>query len=307
MRKILKWLGILIGSLLGFLVLALVFLFVVGMVRWDQEYENYNVDISALSIPTDEATIDRGQHLVNTHYCGFCHGQDLSGKALHNQPVLAVIYAPNLTSGAGGIGKSYTDEDWVRALRHGIGGDGRGLVGMPARIWHQLSDEDLGAIIAYLKTLPPVENETPKRTIGPLGRLLAALGKFPPTEAAEIDHQAARPVTPEPGVTVAYGEYLTLSSCSACHGESLNGGLIRGLDGDMEIVLNLTPGGPLAGWSEEDFIKALQTGETPSGRRLSKSMPWTYVGQMTDEELEAVWLYLQSLPALEQGIERIDW
>ena len=67
MRKILKWLGILIGSLLGILVLALGFLFVVGMVRWDQEYENYNVDISALSIPTDEATIDSGQHLVRHH------------------------------------------------------------------------------------------------------------------------------------------------------------------------------------------------------------------------------------------------
>jgi mono/diheme cytochrome c family protein len=178
---------------------------------------------------------------------------------------------------------------------------------MPARIWYQLSDEDLGALIAYLKTLPPVDNEIPNRSVGPLGRLLTALGKFPPTEAAEINHESARPVAPEPSVSRAYGEYLTRSSCSACHGEDLNGGMVRGLEGNMDIVLNLTPGGQLANWTEDEFIKALRTGETPSGRRLYETMPWVYVGQMTDEELQAVWLYLQSLPALEQGVERIDW
>jgi cytochrome c553 len=306
-RKILKWIGIVIGSLLGILVLAFAVLFVVGVVRWNQEYENYEVEVTAIRIPTDQASIERGEHLAATHYCSFCHGQDLSGVVLHNQPAMAVIYAPNLTPGVGGIGNSYTEEDWVRALRYGIGGDGRGLVGMPARIWYQLSDEDLGALIAYLKTLSPVDNEIPKRTVGPLGRLLAALGKFPPTEAAEINHGSAQPVAPEPGVSVAYGEYLTRSSCSACHGDALNGGMVRGLEGNMDIVLNLTPGGQLANWTEDDFIKALRMGETPSGRQLSDTMPWAYVGQMTDEELKAVWMYLQSLPALEQGVERIDW
>jgi mono/diheme cytochrome c family protein len=231
----------------------------------------------------------------------------LSGEVLHNQPIRAVIYAPNLTPGAGGVGSRFTDQEWIKALRHGIGGDGRGLVGMPARIWSQLSDEDLAAIIAYLKTLPPVDNEIPERTLGPLGRLLAALGKFPPTEAAELDHESIRPGPIESGVTAAYGEYLTRSSCSACHGEDLSGGLVRGLQGDLEMVINLTPGGPLANWSEEEFIQTLRTGETPNRRRLSETMPWAYVGKMTDEELQAVWLYLQSLPALEQGVQRIDW
>jgi hypothetical protein len=64
---------------------------------------------------------------------------------------------------------------------------------------------------------------------------------------------------------------------------------------------NLTPGGPLASWREEDFIKTMRNGVTPGGRELSEEMPWKYLGQMTDEELQAVWLYLQSLPALAQG------
>jgi len=177
---------------------------------------------------------------------------------------------------------------------------------MPASIWYYLSDADLGALIAYLKSLPPVDNELPERRIGPLGSLMVALGQFPPSGAAVIDHDAPRPAAPDAGVTVAYGEYLVRSTCSACHGVNLNGGSVRGLDGELEIALNLTPGGALASWSEAEFITALRSGVTPSGRILSETMPWQYVGQMTDEELRAVWLYLQSLPALEQGLERTD-
>jgi uncharacterized membrane protein required for colicin V production len=87
-RKILKWIGIVVGSLLGLLVLAFVILFVVGVVRWNQEYENYEVEVTAIRIPTDEASIERGKHLATTHYCGFCHGQDLSGKVLQNQAAM---------------------------------------------------------------------------------------------------------------------------------------------------------------------------------------------------------------------------
>jgi mono/diheme cytochrome c family protein len=177
---------------------------------------------------------------------------------------------------------------------------------MPSSIWYYLGDEDLGALIASLQNLPPIDNELPGRRIGPLGRLLVALGQFPPTAAAVIDHTAPRPAAPEPGITAAYGEYLVRSTCSACHGVNLNGGSVRGLDGELEIALNLTPGGELAGWSEAEFMTALRSGVTPGGQVLSETMPWRYVGQMTDEELRAVWLYLQSLPALEQGLERTD-
>jgi hypothetical protein len=84
------------------------------------------------------------------------------------------------------------------------------------------------------------------------------------------------------------------------------GGTTRTLDGELVTALNLTPGGELAGWTQADFITTLRTGVTPGGRVLSDEMPWTYVGQMTDDELEAIWLYLQSLPAREQGLERTD-
>jgi mono/diheme cytochrome c family protein len=176
---------------------------------------------------------------------------------------------------------------------------------MPARIWYQLSDEDLGALIAYLKNIPSVDNEFPKRKIGPAFRLMLTLGLAPVSEAPLIDHSASRPSAPQPGVTLEYGEYLALG-CTACHGPNMNGGTIRDLNGELVTALNLTPGGELQGWSEEDFITALRTGETPSGHVMSEIMPWRYVGQMTDKELQAIWLYIQSLPALEQGTERTD-
>jgi cytochrome c553 len=222
-----------------------------------------------------------------------------------NEPVMAVVPAPNLTSGLGGVGLTNTDEDWIRAIRHGAGHDKRGLIGMPSRIWNQLSDEDLGALIAYLKNIPPVDNELPQRSIGPAFRLMLTLGLAPSSEASLIDHSASRPSAPQPGVTLEYGEYLALG-CTACHGPDLNGGTIRDLNGELVTALNLTPGGELQGWSDDDFITALRTGETPSGHVMSEIMPWRYVGQMTDEELQAIWLYLQSLPKLEQGTERTD-
>jgi mono/diheme cytochrome c family protein len=215
---------------------------------------------------------------------------------------LITLSFPNLTAGTGGVGANNTDEDWVRAIRHGVGHDGRGLLLMPSRDFYSLSDEDLGFLIAYLKTLPPVDSELPSTAPGPLGRVMLALGQFPPEatnpDVLVIDHNGPRPVSPQPGVTVEYGKYLA-STCTLCHGANFNGGTIRT---DAEYLApNLTPGGEMAFWSEEDFITTLRTGVTPGGKQLKDAMPWKYFGQMTDDELKAVWLYLQSLPALEQG------
>ncbi len=114
-----------------------------------------------------------------------------------------------------------------------------------------------------------------------------------------IDHDGPCPVAPEPGVTVAYGKYLA-NTCTLCHASNLNRQTIRE-GGNVYVALNLTRGGEMVGWSEEDFITTMRTGLTPDGRKLKDFMPWKYFGQMTDDELTAVWQYLQSLPALEQG------
>ena len=299
-RKILKWIGIVLGSLIGLLVVAFAVLYIIGSVKWNRiRGKDFDVPVEAILIPTDPASIARGEHIATIRMCKDCHTENWSGQS-DSVPGLITLSMPNLTPGAGGVGATNTDEDWVRAIRHGVGYDGRGLLLMPSRVWYYLSDEDLADLIAYLKSLPPVDNEPPKTELGPLGRVMMTLGQLPPEatvpDAAVIDHDAPRPVAPQPGVTVEYGMYLA-RTCTLCHGSELNGQTIF----DGSVALNLTPGGEMKGWSEEDFIATMRTGVTPNGHQLKDVMPWKYFGQMTDDELKAVWLYLQSLPALPQG------
>lgn len=300
-RKIFKWIGIVLGSLIGLLVLAFTFLYIIGTVKWNQLHGKYDVPVKTIPIPTDSTSMARGEHIATIRMCRHCHLDDLSGQAA-GAPIILTLSVPNLTSGEGGIGDANSDEDWVRAIRHGVGQDGRGLVLMPSSTWYYLSDEDLGALISYLKSLPPVDKELPNTDLGPVGRVMLTLGQLPPEiepNVLVIDHDGPRPVAPQPGVTVEYGKYLA-TTCTLCHGSSFNGQMIS--EGGPEYLApNLTMGGELRAWSEADFITTLRTGVTPTGHKLIGMMPWKYFGQMTDDELRAVWMYLQSLPSLPQG------
>jgi cytochrome c553 len=300
-RKILKRIGIVLGSLIGLAVLGFAVLYIIGSVQWSKLHGKYDVPVETIDIPTDQASIARGEHVATIHMCRHCHLDDLSGQTA-GVPILVTLSVPNLTSGAGGLGTTDTDEDWVRAIRHGVGHDGRGLVLMPSAVFYYLSDEDLGALVAYLKSLPPVDNDQPGTDLGPIGRVMLALGQLPPEivpNVTLINHHAPRPDAPEPGVTAEYGEYLA-QTCTVCHSSNLNGRTVRE-GGNKYIALNLTRGGEMGHWSEEQFIATMHTGITPGGHPLSQFMPWKYFGQMTDDELKAVWMYLQLLPALEQG------
>lgn len=300
-RKILKWIGIVLGSLIGLLLLAFAVLSIIGTVRWNRLHGQYEVPVETIAIPTDQASIARGEHIATIRMCGHCHTESLSGK-FESVPGLISLAFPNLTSGAGGVGDTNTDKDWVRAIRHGVGYDGRGLVLMPSAVFYYLSDEDLGALIAYLKSLPPVDNEMQPTNLGLLGRIMLPLGQLPPDivpNVTVIDHDAPRPVAPEPGVTVEYGAYLA-NTCTLCHGPNLNGQTLS-VGPNVFVALNLTRGGEMVGWSEEQFMATMRTGVTPGGKQLIDFMPWKYLGRMTDDELKAVWMYLQSLPPLPQG------
>jgi mono/diheme cytochrome c family protein len=295
--KILKWIGIIVGGLVGLLVVAFVILLFIGRSKANKTHD---VPVETITIPADAAAIERGEHVALIHYCQNCHADNLSGELYFTIPGLLSIPTPNLTAGAGGVGRFYTDEDWLRAIQHGVGHDGRALWIMPSENFSHLSDEDMSALIAYLKSVPPVDNELPAREIEPMGQVMVALGMVPPVAVDKIDHTASRPAAPQPAVTAEYGEYLARTMCTACHGDMLNG-VPFGPPGDQTPTPNLTPGGELAAWSEEQFIVTLRTGVTPTGRELGESMPWQYFGRMTDDELKALWLYLQSLPALAQG------
>lgn len=292
-KKLLKWIGYLLVVALAVVVLALLALYMMTETRINKVYD---VPVEAIEIPSDPASIERGRHLVAAVVlCMDCHSPGFSGQVWDDGWLLARLSPSNLTSGNGGIGRMYTDEDWVRAIRHGIGKDGKSLLVMPSNSFYYLSDEDLGAIITFVKSTPPIDNELPKLRLGPMGRLflLQTPGLLP---AEVIDHFGPRPVAPEPGITAEYGAYIAFS-CRECHGQDLAGGPEPG-EG-----LNLTPGDELATWTEADFITAIRTGDTPDGKQLDNElMPWKTFGAMTDEELKAIWLYVQSVPAVESPL-----
>lgn len=296
MMKTIKWLGIVLGSLVGLLLLALIILSFVGSSMANKRYE---IASETVSIPTDVVAIQRGQHIATIFTCTQCHRENLGGQLEFDVPGMVSIPTPNLTSGVGGIGGSLSDADWLRAIRHGVGHDGRGLLVMPAQGFNSLSTADLGALIAYLKSVPPVDNQLPERRIEFLGRVMMAVGLFPALPVDQIDHASPPGEMPEAGVSIAIGRYLT-RTCLECHGPSLNGAPF-GPPGQEVPTPNLTPGGELAGWTEEEFFTTIRAGVTPSGHQLSGDMPWQNFGQMTDDELSSVWLYLRSLSALEQG------
>lgn len=298
MKKVLKWLGLGLAGLVGLIIIVAVVVVVITNQRINATYD---IAVEPVEIPTDEAARVQGEHVAIVRGCTDCHTKNLAGGTLIDEPAIGQINPSNLTSGAGGVGGSYTDTDWVRAIRHGVGPDSKPLIFMPSQEFYFLSDEDLGALIAYLKTAPPVDNQPPAITIGPLGRVLFLAGQIDLVPAEKIDHEAPQPVSPDLGVTAAYGQYLAVA-CTGCHGSGFSGGPIPGVPPEWPPAANLTPGGDLAHWSEQEFIETLRKGITPEEKQLNPQyMPWPTYSQMTDDELKAVWLYLQSLPAKETG------
>jgi mono/diheme cytochrome c family protein len=293
MKKIMRWTSLIFGGLIGLLVIVLV---AANVLSYSRTNRLYSITSPAIIIPNDEAALARGEHLVEVvSHCAGCHGPDLGGYAFFDDPSLGTIPGSNLTSGKGGVGTYYTDEDWIRALLHGIAPDGRMLMIMPSQYFRHYSDEDLGAVIAYLKQIPPVDREFPTKRLALMGSTFFGLGFFGSMPAEIIDHISPRPPAPLPGVTSAYGEYLVnIAVCKDCHGENLAGSRPGP---DAPWGSNLTPGGALANWSEDDFFNVMRTGMTPAGRALIPFMPWQEYGKMTDEELQAIWMYLESLPA----------
>jgi mono/diheme cytochrome c family protein len=287
MRNFFKWVGFILGGLVGLIVLALAVVYFITQAQLDHTYQ---VSVDPLPIPSAAAAVERGRHLIETvGFCTDCHGDQLAGQLFDDGPLVGRLAIPNLTPGRGGIGHTFSDTDWIRAIRHGVGPDNKPLVDMPSNYYYYFSDADLAAIIAYLKSLPPIDNELPPIQMGPIARIVL-LQDHSLLPAQVIDHTEPRPADPEVGATVEYGQYLA-KFCSVCHGENLAGGPDAG-GGD-----NLTPGGELAGWSEADFINTVRTGTNPKGRKLDPElMPWPALSKLSDTELKAIWLYLQTVP-----------
>jgi hypothetical protein len=263
----------------------------------------YTTPEVSLTIPKDAESLEEGKRVFQYRGCEACHGEQLEGLVYLDNPAIGQVITPNLTTGKGGIGAQRTNEDLLRSIRHGIRPDGTPLLFMPSTEFYYLSDKDLGRVIAYIRSIPAVDNEMSPSRLSVTGRIVMNVAQeitFLPAEL--ISHDALRPIPPEPGITPEYGEYLS-HSCKVCHGLTLSGGEIPGFPPEWPSAPNLTAGkgGRLPTWGEEGFIEIIRTGQKHGRSINSNYMPWESYRHMTDNELRAVYMYLQSLPPKDFG------
>jgi cytochrome c553 len=302
-----KWIVRILIGIVGLLVIAAGTIYAISEIRIAKVYDPVKITAFPMPAADDSLALEKGRHLATAVLkCTECHGDHFGGKTMLNEPsTIGVLAGSNLTTGNGGIGTSYKPEDWIRSIRYGIAPDGHGLMIMPSNGFYHLSDADLGAIVAYIKSMPPVDSDSiPTKSLGPLGRALLVFGMLPLFPADEIDPTVERRATPPPGITVEYGKHLAeMSGCPECHGPQLSGGKIPGAPPDFPPSTNITPDKAtgIGNWSEADFYNALRTGKRPDGTAINPIMPWKYIGQMTDDELRAIWMFIQTFPPRPEG------
>ena len=291
MKKFFKWFGIILGSIILILITIVLFLYTSVNRRLDKTYK---IKVTKIELPTDSVSIERGRH--RSLLCQGCHGDDYAGKVVFSSDAIGTVIAPNLTSGKGGIGKNYSNEDWVRTIAHGIKRNGKPVFVMPSEDFNNFSKDDLYSLIAFLKTIPSVDNKTGKCELTFFGKFLVSIDAFGNVLNAEtIEHSRKYHEEVQIASNAHFGKYVVeISGCRHCHGKELSGG--KNPNPDSPPGSNLTSGGNLSKWNENDFINTIRTGKTPEGKILNPVfMPWSDFRKMNDTELLAIFKYLKSL------------
>ena len=281
-----------VGGLVGLVLLVVLTAYFVSGARLRKHYD---VAGKTVPLPSDSASLARGRALATLYGCTGCHTPDLAGMQMIDGFPFAKLASSNLTRGAGGIGGTYTDADFERAVRHGVKKDGTPLFIMPSHQYNRINDEELGRILAYVKSVPPVDRTPAPRVIYPMARVLHTFGA-PLVPAEKIDHATQRNPQPAPGPTREYGEYFA-GACRFCHGEDLGGKEVGGEAGAPPSP-PIGPNSLVGKWTEAQFVQTMRTGVTPEGRKLrAQYMPWDAIGTLRDEELHALYTYLHDAPA----------
>lgn len=308
--RFLKWTGMIL-----LLIIAVVVLLV--FMRHDRTFEAPYPDISA---STDSAVIARGEYLVNgPAHCTGCHTSSANEEAYMRGEEVPMhggydfvlpfghAYSRNITNHPEkGIGR-LTDAEIARTLRYGVGSDGRAILDfMP---FYLMSDEDLRAVISYLRTVPGDANDPPKTEFNFIGKALMAFVIKP---MGPLD--TPRPIAVQPDSTAEYGKYLAMSvsNCDGCHtqrdlttgayvGERFSGWSgMEGMKGTYFNTPNLTPhptAGHMAQWDFDTFRNRFRAGVM----HPTSPMPWVNFARFSDDDLKAIWAFLQSLPPVDRN------
>lgn len=275
-----------------------------GVMRSEQRLGRHvEIPGHAFVVPGEQAALVRGRYLFASRGCAECHGADGSGRAFIDDPGVGMrVKSPNISPGGGSAVAGYLPVDWERTLRHGVKPGGRPLLVMPSEDYNRLTDADLAAMVAYVQSLPPRDGGPAEFKLPLPVRVLYGYG-FIQDAAEKIDHSLPPSSPVQEGVTVEHGGYVA-QMCKGCHGAGLSGGRIPGSPPDWPSAANLTPGegSVLPRYADgQAFKAAMRTGKRPDGSAISKVMPFESLRELSDTDLDAVFIYLKSLPARTDG------
>ena len=256
MRRLVHWIGVAAAAVAALAIVAY------GLVYALSEHilrRTYKVATVAVPIPTDPADIIEGRRLALVHGCfNDCHGSRGEGRVMFDQPAIARIVAPNLTSAV----RSYSDAQLVAIIRQGVRPGGRSVLAMPSEAFVTLTDPDLGRILAYMQSLPVIEGPGPSVSLGPLGRIGVVAGKL--KTAAQLISEEVAP-TQATNADTARGRYLAQTTCAECHGSDLRGASNPEFTSpSLQVV---------AAYSAQAFTELLRTGTALAGRELPVMSP----------------------------------
>jgi len=285
MRRLLRWFGFAAAGLAALAVVSAIVVYGLSERVLRRRYPPPAAPTFAAALPADSAALAEGRRLAVTRGCyGGCHGQGLAGSVFFDEPGVARLVAPDLTAAA----RRYSDAELERIVRLGVRPDGRSVFGMPSQSFHDLSDDDLGRILAFIRGQPPAAGGFgPSLHVGPLGRVGLVTARFEPTAViVRRDAVGTTPRAERPGVddSLALGRYLARTACAECHGGHLRGGL-----GPALVVA--------AAYTPSEFDHLLRTGEAKGGRELGlmSRVARSRFSLLTNEEVAALHAYLRTL------------
>ena len=301
-RPFLKWGGVVVCGLLTALPALLLVWGLSGFAKLNEQHTNPVADVKVAGTADQ---IARGERLAQL--CVSCHtpgsqlpltGSDMLAK--FPMPPVGTLYAPNLTPN--GEIHDWSDGEIIRAIREGVHRSGRSLLVMPSDVFRNLSDDDVQALVAYLRSQPAAGTRSPDNHFNLFGALFLNLFDFRTAQQPIGSVTSPQPGTPE------YGKYLvSVIECQSCHGDKLQGKVDTGTPGP--------PPGPnltriIPSWTEAQFMTFFNTGQLPDGSTVptvtlpsgysSPRMPWSMVrAAASDDDLRAMYAYLHSLPLVD--------
>ncbi len=230
-----------------------------------------------------EARLAHGERLARVLGCNGCHGDDLTGGPWIEEPAFAIQFASNLTR----VLPGYSDAQLEQTLREGTRPDGSDLWEMPSSLFTGLSDADMGALIAWLRTVPPAGEAHPRIVLGPEAREEIAAGTFKPAAQHVREQREQGPLAL--GGAHEQARYMVRATCAECHGMNLEGGPPPGPGATARPDLIVA-----SAYSRDEFRQLLRTGAATGGRQLGlmAEVARGRYARLTDGEIDAIHAYL---------------